>query len=495
MYSTSPAASRRFASRPLLARPGLEGCRCRAQGPVAAWVHRRIEADEAAGLSSGGTASATQAFGAYRRDHVFSGEPLSFSKPVVITNIRLFDGIHAQLREGMTVRIDGNRIVDVLEAGAGQGDTEVIDGQGRVLMPGLIDAHWHSTLCGISEMAAMTADVPYIHLVAAREAQNTLMRGFTSVRDAGGPSFALKRAIDEGIVHGPRIYPSGAMVSQTAGHGDFRMRYEVPSTPNTLSHAEIAGVSSVANGHDEVLRRAREQLMLGASQLKMMAGGGVTSLYDPLMSIQFTEDELVAGVKAASDWGTYVMVHVYHAAGIQRALRAGVRSIEHGQLADEETARMIADHGAWWSLQPFFGDEDANPHADPRSQAKQKLVAEGTERAYEMAQRFQVKTAWGTDILFAPQTLPRHTHMLTKLTRLYDPLTVLRMATGQNGELLGMSGLRNPYGANVGTITPGDLADLLLVDFDPTQNLDALNDPEKNLHLIMKDGKIYKNIL
>jgi imidazolonepropionase-like amidohydrolase len=495
MYSLTHAQPRRSLLPRASSRPNGESCRCRAQGPVAAWVHRRIDADISTRLSASGVAGATQAYSAYRTDHVFGGEPMALRKPLVITNIRLFDGMAAQLREGLSVRIEGNRIVDVLAAGEVQGDVDQIDGGGRVLMPGLIDAHWHSTLCGISEMAAMTADVPYIHLVAAREAQHTLMRGFTSVRDAGGPSFALKRAIDEGIVHGPRIYPSGAMVSQTAGHGDFRMRYEVPSTPNMLGHAEVAGVSSIANGHDEVLRRAREQLMLGASQLKMMAGGGVTSLYDPLTSIQFTEEELVAGVKAASDWGTYVMVHVYGAAGIQRALRAGVRSIEHGQLADEETVRMIADHGAWWSLQPFFGDEDANPHADPRSHAKQKLVAEGTERAYEMAQRFQVKTAWGTDILFSPQTLPRHTHMLTKLTRLYDPLTVLRMATGQNGELLGMSGARNPYEAKVGTIAPGALADLLLVDFDPTQNLDPLNDPEKNLHLIMKDGKIYKNLL
>lgn len=494
MYMTR-ALNRRTISRAAAIPSALEACRCKSQSPVAVWLHRRVDLDLSTRMAAGGPAATGQAFSAFRTDHVFGGDPLALQKPVVFTNLKLFDGVTATLQTGLNVRVQGNRIVDIVAAGEPHGDADEIDCAGRVLMPGLIDAHWHSTLCGISEMAAMTADVAYIHLVAAREAQNTLMRGFTSVRDAGGPSFALKRAIDEGLVHGPRIYPSGAMVSQTAGHGDFRMRYEVPSIPSVLGHAETAGVSVIANGQDEVLRRAREQLMLGASQIKMMAGGGVTSLYDPLTSIQFTDAELRAGVDAASDWGTYVMVHVYSAAGIQRALRAGARSIEHGQLADEETVRMIADHGAWWSLQPFFGDEDANPHADPRSQEKQKLIAQGTHNAYELAQRFNVKTGWGTDILFAPQILPRHNHMLAKMTRLYSPLEVLRMATGQNGELLGMSGLRNPYGASVGTIAAGGLADLLVLDGDPTSNLDALTDPQKNLNLIMKDGKIYKNTL
>ncbi|HYG46068.1 MAG TPA: amidohydrolase family protein [Bordetella sp.] len=454
-----------------------------------------MQADMAARMSLGGPAEATRPYGSFRADSAFGGDPKLYSKPVVFTNIRLFDGICSNLREGLAVRTEGNRITDILPAGEQQGEVQWVDCGGRILMPGLIDAHWHSTLCGISQLTAMTADIAYVHLVAAREAQNTLMRGFTSVRDAGGPSFALKRAIDEGVVHGPRIYPSGAMVSQTSGHGDFRMRYEIPSRPDVLSHAESTGVSAIANGYDEVLRRAREQLMLGASQLKLMAGGGVTSLYDPLNSVQFTDAELRAGVEAASDWGTYVMVHVYTAIGIQRALRAGVRSIEHGQLADEETARQIADHGAWWSLQPFFGDEDANPHTDPSSREKQKLVAEGTLRAYELAQHFNVKTAWGTDILFAPQNLPRQNHMLAKLTQLYSPSEVLRMATGQNGELLAMSGSRNPYAGSVGTIVPGGFADLLVLDGEVANNLDALADPQKNLKLIMKDGKIYKDHL
>ncbi|MBN8711826.1 MAG: amidohydrolase family protein [Verrucomicrobia bacterium] len=418
----------------------------------------------------------------------------SVRQPEVFSNVRLFDGINLEIQTGRAVLVEGDRITAVIDAGEKIADAQVIDGRGALLMPGLIDAHWHSTLCAIPQMVAMTADPGYIHLVAAREAGRTLLRGFTTVRDAGGPSFALKRAIDEGITPGPRIFPSGAMISQTSGHGDFRLRGEIPRSPaGPLSHAEVLGASMIADGEAEVLRRVREQLMLGATQIKLMAGGGVTSSYDPLDSLQYTDKELRAGVAASSDWGTYVMVHVYTPGGIQRAIRAGVRSIEHGQLADEETARIMAGEGVWWSLQPFFGDEDANAH-DAAGHAKQRLVAEGTARAYELARQYKIKTAWGTDILFSPANLPNHARQLAKLTRFYAPLELLRMATGSNGELLKMSGPRNTYGGDLGVITPGALADMLLVEGDPTKDLDFLTDPD-NLLVIMKGGVRVKDIL
>ena len=186
------------------------------------------------------------------------------------------------------------------------------------------------------------------------------MRGFTSVRDCGGPTFGLKRAIDEGVIAGPRIYPSGAMITQTSGHGDFRLPHEIPREPcSGLSHIEKVGAAAIADGVDQVLRVSREQLMLGATQLKMMAGGGVASSFDPLDVTQYTEPELRAGVEAAENWGTYVMVHAYTPRSIQQALRAGVRSIEHGHLVDEATVTLIAEHDAWWCMQPFLDDEDA----------------------------------------------------------------------------------------------------------------------------------------
>jgi imidazolonepropionase-like amidohydrolase len=244
-----------------------------------------------------------------------------------------------------------------------------------------------------------------------------------------------------------------------------------------------------------VLRRVREQLMLGATQIKMLAGGGVASLYDPLDSTQFTEKELRAGVDAANDWNTYVMTHVYTPKGIQRAIRAGVKSIEHGQLADEVSVKMMRDEGVWWSLQPFLQDEDSNVYPDTARRESQRQVAEGTIKAYEMAQKYGVKTGWGTDVLFNPKNTATQGRQLAKLTRFYDPLTLLGQATGINGELLALSGSRNPYPKTLGRIAVGAWADLLVADGNPMQNLDFLSDPDKNLRIIMKDGKVYKNTL
>jgi imidazolonepropionase-like amidohydrolase len=251
----------------------------------------------------------------------------------------------------------------------------------------------------------------------------------------------------------------------------------------------------IADGEAEVLRRVREQLMLGASQIKMLAGGGVASLYDPLDSMQFSERELRSGVEAAADWNTYVMAHVYTSKGIKRAIKAGVKSIEHGQLADEECVRMMKGEGVWWSLQPFLQDEDSNVYPDAARRESQRQVAQGTVRAYELAQKHGIKTGWGTDILFNPKNTPTQGRQLAKLTRFYDPLTLLAQATATNGELLALSGERNPYPHALGRIAPGAYADLLVADGDPAVNLDFLGDPQRNLRLIMKDGKVHKNTL
>ncbi|WP_249979186.1 metal-dependent hydrolase family protein [Vreelandella olivaria] len=467
---------------------------CCCGSPLLQHFHERMMAGITRRQLMGGAAAVMALFAGLHAPAAISTQPRRQDGPLLLTNLTLFDGSGAPLREGVTIRIDEDRIQSIGTSDAEPEGAEIIDCGGRTVMPGLIDAHWHTTLAAITQTAAMTADIGYVHLVAAQEAERTLLRGVTSVRDVGGPSFALKRAIDEGIVAGPRIFPAGAMISQTSGHGDFRMRHEIPRGSNTpLSELERQGVSAIADGEAEVLRRTREQLMMGASQVKLMAGGGVASSYDPLDSTQFSERELRAAVEAAEDWGTYVMVHVYTPRGIQRALRAGVKSIEHGQLADEESVRMMAGEGAWWSLQPFLQDEDANVYPDAERREAQRQVAEGTVRAYELAQRFDINTAWGTDILFNPQNTPNQLRQLSKLTRFYDPLTVLAMATGRNGELLSLAGPRNPYPGTLGKIEPGAHADLLLVDGDPSQNLDFLHDPERNLRLIMKGGRIYKD--
>ncbi|WP_338446993.1 amidohydrolase family protein [Pelagerythrobacter marensis] len=417
-------------------------------------------------------------------------------RPVLFTNARIFDGRSGRLIEGSNLRIAGNKVDALIPAGENVADVEVVDCGGRVLMPGLIDAHWHALMAAIPEVVALTADLPYVHLVAMREAERTLMRGFTTIRDVGGPSFPLKRAIDEGTAPGPRIFPSGAMISQTSGHGDFRMRHEVPrASGGHLSHPEMAGIAAIADGVPEVLRRVREQLLLGASQIKIMTGGGVSSAYDPIHVNQFTAEEIRAAVDAASDWGTYVCTHVYTPEGIQRALRNGVKCIEHGQLADEDSVRMMADTGAWWSLQPFLADEDANPKSDPVQRQQQEEIAIGTMRAYELGKKHNVNLAWGTDVLFNPKGTATQGKQLAKLSRWFDNADVLRMATGRNGDLLALSGERNPYRARLGVIEPGALADILVIDGNPLEDINLIADPDRNLALVMKDGKIHKNAL
>lgn len=475
-------------------RAGAHAEPCVCGSPIIEVLHLRAVAEMSRRAFLGGTAAVLAPFVGLRARGVLADQPAAPERPILFTNVTIFDGTGGPLVEGRSILVDGDRIAALPGAGEHVADAQIVDCGGRLAMPGLIDAHWHATLCAIPMATAMTADIAYIHLVAAAEAERTLMRGFTTVRDAGGPVFALKRAIDEGIVNGPRIYPAGAMISQTSGHGDFRMRHELPrSDAMPLSHAERHGVTMIADGEAEVLRRVREQLMLGASQIKLMAGGGVSSLYDPLDTLQYSERELRTAVDAAADWVTYVMAHVYTAPGIRRAVGAGVQCIEHGQLADEEAVRVMAEEGVWWSLQPFLADADANIRTDPDSQAKQREVAEGTVRAYEMAKRFGVRTGWGTDILFTPQVLPRQGAMLAKLTRFYDPLELLGIATGGNGELLRLSGPRNPYAGELGRIATGALADILIADGDPRTGLDFLTEPEANLRIIMKDGRIYKD--
>jgi imidazolonepropionase-like amidohydrolase len=419
-------------------------------------------------------------------------------RPVAIRNARVFDGRAARLREGVQVLVRGRTIEALPEAAAPLPDgTRTIDAGGRVLMPGLIDAHWHALMAALPLPVLMTADVGYVHLAAAAEAGRTLLRGFTTVRDLGGPSFGLKRAIDQGLVAGPRIYPSGATLSQTGGHGDFRMPHELPRTEGTLSHAERMGATAIVDGPDAVRRRAREQLMLGATQVKLMAGGGASSLYDPLDGLQFTVAEMRAAVEAAEDWGAYCAAHVYTPRGIARALAAGVRSIEHGQLADEDAVRRIVDAGAWWCLQPFVADPDAPSNlTDPGSIRKQQQVQQGTDAAYGWAIRHRAKVGFGTDVLFSsPAGTRQQSRRLVQMTRWYAPVDVLRQATSTNGELLALSGARDAYPGRLGVVEPGAWADLLVVDGDPTRDLGVLADPERTLRLVMKDGRVHKDTL
>lgn len=413
-------------------------------------------------------------------------------------NVRIYDGRGSTLSAPANVLVRGNRIEHISSSAiAADTSTTVIAGNGRTLMPGLIDMHWHTMLVRPDPVAAIGGDIGYNNLLAGAEATDTLMRGFTTVRDLGGPAFGLKQAIDEGIVAGPRIYPSGAMITVTSGHGDFRQPFEVPRVVGgPLTRMEAINGSMLADTPDEVRIRVREQLMLGATQIKLTAGGGVASPHSPLDVSTFTELELRAAVEAAENWGTYVTVHAYTPAAIQRAIAAGVRNIEHAHLMDEATAKLMAEKGIWLSIQPFLDDEDATPFPlGSSNRARQLEVVRGTDSAYALAKKYKVNTAFGTDVLFSRAIAQRQGAQLAKLTRWYSVPELLRMATSTNAGLLQLSGLRNPYPGKLGVVEEGALADLLLVDGNPIDNIRLIENPDKNFVVIMKDGRIHKNLI
>ena len=420
------------------------------------------------------------------------------AKDCVFRDVRALDSRQGTLGRPVNVTVSQgfiSSIVPLGEAPEPATDALIVEGGGRTLMPGLIDVHWHAAMASIPMTAALGGDPGYIQILAGVQASETLQRGFTTVRDAGGPVFGLKQAIDQGAIPGPRIFPSGAMISQTGGHGDFRTRNEVPrGRLGHLSHVELLGGVCVADGVDEVLRGAREQLMLGATQLKVMAGGGVASSYDPLDVTQYTEAELRATVEAAENWGTYVMVHAYTPAAVTRAIRAGVRCIEHGQLLDDATVALMAEEGVWWSLQPFLDDEDAIPMTGA-NRAKQLQMIEGTDVAYALARKHGVRLAWGTDTLFDPGLAAKQGKQLAKLTRWFSPAEVITLATAANAELVELCGPRNPYPGKLGVVEVGAHADLLLVDGNPLDDITLLARPDTSLLVVMKAGSLVKNVL
>lgn len=420
------------------------------------------------------------------------------TRSILINNVEIFNGKDEKTTIG-NVLIEGNLIKTISTSPIPtnkSANTQIIDGKGKFLMPGLIDAHVHLTMESIPKQVALVSDIAYINLVAADAAGKQLLRGFTTVRDMGGATFSLKKVIEQGLFIGPRIYPSGATISQTGGHGDFGMPTDVPRQIGApLSYMEKNGMTIIADGEDQVLMRTREQLRLGATQIKLMAGGGVSSNYDPLDVAQFTEAEIKAAVEGAGNWGTYVAVHAYTPKAITAAVNAGVKCIEHGQLMDDATAKLLAQKGIWLSLQPFLDDEDANPHPEGSENRKKQLqMTNGTDNAFALAKKYKIKTAWGTDCLFDPKLATRQGAQLAKLIRWYTPYEILRMATSANAELLALCGVRNPYTAGkLGIIEQGAYADLLLVDGNPLKNIKLIEDPEKNFLIIMKDGIIYKN--
>lgn len=416
----------------------------------------------------------------------------------LFTNVAVFDGVSDTLIENANVLVEGNLIKQVSTSRISAKGAKVVDGGGRTLMPGLIDMHWHSAYANIPMAAGLNSDHAYHLLLGAKGNEEALLRGFTTVRDVGGNVFSLQKVTDAGLYKGPRIFPSGPAISQTSGHTDFRPATAIPADIDMpLVYMERVGHVMVADGVPQVLKRVREALRMGASQIKINSGGGVSSSFDPLDVTQFTIEETEAAVKAAADWHTYVATHVFTDEATQRAVEAGVMSIEHGHLLSEPTLRLMKQKGAFLSMQPILDDEDAIPFPEGSfSRQKYIEVTKGTERVYRLAKVIGVKTVFGTDSLFDPGLARKQGKLLAKLGRWYTPVEALRQATSTAGELLALSGPRSPYrDGPLGIIKAGAYADLILVNGNPLKNLDLVADPVKNFDLIMKDGVIYKNEL
>lgn len=417
---------------------------------------------------------------------------------VLFENVRVFDGTALRLSAPSNVLVVGTTIsaISVAPIAVPPGlALTTIAGGGRTLMPGLIDNHVHITMSASSQRDLIDPQVTpeLLQARATEEAGQMLLRGFTSVRDLGGPIFELKAAIDQGKTPGPRIYPSGAMISQTSGHGDSRLPTERSRRfGGNVSRGELLGANFIADGRDEVLTATRENLRGGASQIKVMAGGGAASAYDPLDVSQYTLDEMKAAVEAADDWGTYVTVHAYTPKSVRRAVEAGVKCIEHGQLLDEPTIKLLADRGIWLSLQAL---DEAPESQTADVKAKKHQVVSGTDNAFKWALKHKVQLAWGTDFLFNPAQNKNQNADILKLRQWFKPAALLRLVTHDNAQLLALSGLRNPYPGQLGVVEAGALADLLLVDGDPISHLDLIGDPQRNFLVIVKDGRVYKNTL
>jgi len=419
----------------------------------------------------------------------------------LFTNIKIFDGKSNRLIEGKKVLVIGNKIAKIAPKIDVNKSVEIIDGKGAVVMPGLIDAHTHLMVVKPFDQAIYTYEPTYIASLATEAARRMLMRGFTTVRDAGGPVMGLKRAIDEGVVPGPRIFPSNAFISQTGGHGDFdtSMTYLSRYFSGQMDKAYLFGWTMTADGVPEVRKAVREVLRSGASQIKVMGSGSITGAHDPLDVVEYTPKEMRAIVEEAQKWGTYVMVHAYGDKAVRMAVEAGVKSIEHGLMASPETLKMMKKKGVWLSTQCLNYSknvEDFGVEMPANVAAKFNEAKKSAERVYGLAKKYGLKLAWGTDTFGSLEVQDTQPDEFVARKKYFSDLEILKQVTSLNGELLALSGRRSPYpDGKLGVIEEGAYADILIVDGDPTKDVSLLAKSKKHIRLIMKDGKVYKNTL
>jgi imidazolonepropionase-like amidohydrolase len=433
---------------------------------------------------------------------------------VFIKNVNVFDGKSNKLTPNMNVLVEGETIKAISGATIPtREDAHIIDGAGRTLMPGLIDGHAHVMINRNFPVVETNMDMTDIAYNATIVMKRFLMDGFTTVRDMGGPAFGLARAIDQGRVVGSRLYPSGAFISQTSGHGDFRDRADPGFSPNDagdLSNFERFGIGTVADGVPEVLKATRLNLRNGATQIKIMGGGGGSSRFDPIDTTQYSEAEICAIVEAAKDWGTYVGAHTFNDRAVGRLLDCGVKTFEHGFFISEPTMKRIAKEGGYvvpqmWGLSPDLAKNPLMPAE------KLPMIAKLREEYGDFGKQLLdngVKVVFASDYVgeFADAERARRYEIWWRTQTFGSNFEVLKQMTSTAGEMLSLSGPRNPYKAGpLGVIEEGAYADILLVEGNPLKDISVIGGTEKwwgapeefklipSIHLVMKGGHIYRN--
>jgi imidazolonepropionase-like amidohydrolase len=401
----------------------------------------------------------------------------------VFRNARVFDGIRAEPAEGQDILFEGETIREVSDSRIASRMAKVIDLQGAFMMPGLIDAHVHVTDWGASPAELTHQPASYTALRAARNLNRMLQRGFTTVRDACGADFGLAAAVDQGLIEAPRLFYVGRALSATGGHGDFRARGDDTDACGCADR----GLSVVVDGEAACRRAARNELRKGAHAIKIMASGGVASPTDPIANLQFSEAEVRAIVEEASFQGKYVMAHAYTAEAIRRCLEFGVRSIEHANLIDQQTAELAAGKGAFivptlvtYAAMHERGAEIGLPQF---SMDKLRDVRDAGLQSLEHLKAAGTRTGFGTDLFGALHS--EQSRELLIRAEVDSRIDVLRSATSVNAELLGMVG-------KLGCIQPGAFADILVVDGDPLVDLNVLQGQGERIRYIVRGGEFIR---
>ncbi|MFQ5971312.1 MAG: amidohydrolase family protein [Alphaproteobacteria bacterium] len=409
--------------------------------------------------------------------------------PIVFRNGRVVDAQAPEPREGLNIVVEDDRIREVTDEPVRLSEAREIDLGGRVLMPGLIDCHNHIYLSELNLRKLAEVPLTLMAAGAVTTMRGILDRGFTTIRDAGGADWGIREAVERRMLAGPRMFIAGRSLTQTGGHGDQRLRTETEVEPCGCSNA-LSFTKAIADGVPEVRKAAREELRKGSNQIKIMISGGVASPSDPLESRQYSGEEIRAIVEEAESWGTYAMAHAYTADAVNHAVSNGVRTIEHGNLIDADAARLMKDKGAY--MVPTLVTYDAMERhgaelgLPPVSQEKLKVVLEAGLRSIEICKEAGVPMGLGTDLL-GPLQIEQSREFLIR-AEVLSPHEVICQATRVNAEILNKSG-------ELGIIAEGALADMLVVDGNPLDDLGLLQDQGAHLAAIMKGGEFHKNQL